>query len=150
MAGRPSKYNPELNSKVYKHCLIGATNKDLAAFCEVDVRTIDDWIANNDDFSRSVKKGRVEADAKVVKSLFKRATGYKIKEQNIVMVGGKPIILETIKEFPPDTTACIYWTRNRRPKHWKQNPDENRETLILKEVQVVSASSYMEIHREVS
>lgn len=29
------------------------------------------------------------------------------------------IVKQTIKHYPPDTTACIYWTKNRMPERWR-------------------------------
>lgn len=51
----------------------------------------------------ALKNARELPDAQVTESLFRRATGFKI---------GKNF-------YPPDTTAAIFWLKNRRPDKWR-------------------------------
>lgn len=126
MAGAPSKYNPELDKKAYKLALLGATDKQLADFFEVTETTINNWKKDHPSFFESLKKGKYEADSKVAQSLYKRACGYKHKEDKIFIYEGAPIIVPTMKHYPPDTVACIYWLNNRQPEQWR-NKAENQE-----------------------
>lgn len=36
---------------------------------------------------------------------------------------GKPVTVEVVKHYPPDTTAAIYWTKNRLPKEWRDRQE---------------------------
>ncbi len=36
---------------------------------------------------------------------------------------GKPVIVPTVKHYPPDTTACIFWLKNRQRDRWRDKQD---------------------------
>lgn len=122
--GRPTLYKPEYAEQVFKYCLLGATNADLARLFDVSISSIDEWIATRIDFSCAVKKGREEADAKVASRLFARATGYEQKAVKIASTpDGAEHITEYTERFPPETAACIFWLKNRRPDKWRDKLD---------------------------
>lgn len=124
-AGRPSSYRPEFAKQAYNLCLLGATNDDLAKALGVAGSTIDLWIAENEEFSGSVKSGREEADAKVASRLFSRACGYKHQAVKIVAdakTGAEHIVPYT-ERYPPDTVAAIFWLKNRRPELWRDRQE---------------------------
>ena len=125
--GRPSDYRIEYNEQVEKLCLLGATDIEIANFFNVDERTIQRWRLDFPEFCRSVKKGKELADSRVAESLFNRALGYKHEEDKIFNDQGSPLIVPTIKHYPPDTTAAIFWLKNRQPSKWrdKQEIDNN-------------------------
>jgi hypothetical protein len=84
--------------------------------------TIDTWIKNIPDFGTAVKAGRVIADANVADSLFRRALGWENpKAVKIFMPAGadEPVYAPYTEIVPPDTTACIFWLKNRRPDLWR-------------------------------
>lgn len=108
---------------------MGLTDKDIADFFDIAESTFYEWKEAYPKFSAALKKGKLPADAKVVDSLFKRATGYKYKEityekidlkENLDAEPDSAIIKDVyrrrvvIKELAPDTIACIYWMNNRR------------------------------------
>ena len=74
--GQPELYNPTYCELARDYCLVGATNEVLADYFGVTRRTIQNWIATHPDFADAVRKGRIAADAKVVRALFERATGF--------------------------------------------------------------------------
>ena len=39
--------------------------------------------------------------------------GYEHPEDKIFLHEGKPVIVPTVKHYPPDTTACIFWMKTR-------------------------------------
>jgi hypothetical protein len=117
--GRPTKYKPEFTEQAYKLCLLGATDKELADFFDVDESTITRWKQEIEEFCTSIKKGKVDADANVADSLYKRACGYEHPEDHISQYEGEAIITPTIKHYPPDPTACIFWLKNRRKNEWR-------------------------------
>ena len=135
VGGRPSKYLPKYNNQTYKLCLLGATDKQLADFFEVDISTITEWKLKYPGFSASIKRGKEKADAEIAKSLFHRAKGYSHREDDIKAVakgngeGSEIVITPTIKHYPPDTMACIYWLNNRRKKEgdWRHRVDHTTD-----------------------
>lgn len=135
MAGRPSKYQQEYHvPRAYKLSLLGLTIDEIAVVFEIHRDTVYDWQKNKQEFSDALKAGKEEADSKVAKSLYKRALGYKYKEstfEKIVLEAEKDNPIETdlykkrivTKEVPPDTTAQIFWLKNRQPSKWRDKTE---------------------------
>jgi hypothetical protein len=126
--GRPSKYNESIPKQAEKLAKFGATDKDLADFFEVAESTINLWKEEHPEFSESLKRGKDLADGQVIKSLYQRATGYEHPDVDIRTVsvgGGISQIVETeiVKRYPPDTTAAIFWLKNRRPQEWRDRQE---------------------------
>jgi len=73
-----------------------------------------------------VAGGKDEADNRVERSLYARATGYSYDAVKIFHTkDGKIIKVPYTEHVPPDVTAQIYWLKNRRPDRWRdvQNID---------------------------
>lgn len=121
--GRPSKYRPEFAKQAEKLCALGATDMELADFFEVEVRTIYRWKAEFPEFCQSLKVAKEAADERVERSLFARANGYEHDEVDIRVVGGEIVETPIRKYYPPDTTAAIFWLKNRRPGAWRDKQD---------------------------
>jgi hypothetical protein len=119
-AGQPTLYKAEYCAMAHNYCLLSATNEDLASFFEVTRRTVDNWIATHGDFAKAVRSGRLAADARVARCLYDRAVGWEHKVQRTVMHGGKARKITDLVRYPPDTRACIFWLRNRRPDTWRE------------------------------
>lgn len=134
--GRPSKYKPEFNDLGYKYCLLGATDKELAEFFEVSESTLNLWKTEVPEFSESLKRGKAEADAVVASKLFHRATGYSHPDVDIKMYEGQIIITPLTKHYPPDSTAAIFWLKNRQPKQWRDK-QEVEHSLAEKQVMII-------------
>jgi len=117
--GRPSLYQPEFAGQAKKLCLLGATDKDLAEFFEVAESTIHLWKRDHPEFSESIKKGKVIADARVAEKLYQRATGYTCDDVHVSNYQGNITITPIKKHYPPDTTAAIFWLKNRQKKTWR-------------------------------
>lgn len=137
--GRPSKYKPEMAEQAAKLCALGATDADLADFFKVSVSTLNLWKIEHPSFSESLKVGKAPADERVKMSLFHRACGYSHPEDDIRVVNGEIVITPTIKHYPPDTTACIFWLKNRLPDEFRANveekPSDDLAGAILKLIQ---------------
>lgn len=121
MANFETKFKPEYCDQAYKYCLLGARNEDLARFFAVSVKTIYRWQQDNAEFDDAVKQGKEHADAAVAESLFRRARGYSFTSQKVVL-NKSTKLHETVAyeaHMPPDTVACIFWLKNRRPDLWR-------------------------------
>ena len=118
---RPTLYREEYAEQARKLCLLGATDEDLAKFFEVAVSTISKWKIDHKAFSEAIKNGKQLADATVADRLYKRATGYEHEAVKIALDAntGKELVVPYIERFPPDTTACIFWLKNRQPEKWR-------------------------------
>jgi hypothetical protein len=124
MAGRPSKQNGIDVAKVEKMAASGFTNDQLAVALDVNVRTVYDWCDEHSEyfwpeFSQAIKRGKPIVDDKVERSLFERACGYEHPDVHISNFQGDITVTPTVKKYPPETLAAIFWLKNRRPKKWR-------------------------------
>jgi hypothetical protein len=119
-AGRPSKYKPEYAQQAAKLCALGATDAQLADFFGVAISTVSLWKVQHAEFSEALKLVKDEVDQKVEQSLFRRAMGYEHDEVDIRVVNGEVVQTPIRKFYPPDTTACIFWLKNRKPAEWRE------------------------------
>jgi hypothetical protein len=124
--GRPSKYKPEYAEQAAKLCFLGATDVMLADFFKVTEKTINNWKKNYPEFLQSLKETKAALDSKVERSLFERAVGYQHKEQKILsnpQDPHDPVIVDTVKHYPPDSTSMIFWLKNRQPEKWRDKQE---------------------------
>lgn len=118
---RPSAYQDAYAAQALKLCRLGAKDVELADFFGVSEQTINAWKQAHPDFLESLKAGKAFADAEVADRLFKRATGYEHEALKIVADAktGAEHVVPYIERYPPDTTAAIFWLKNRRPDLWR-------------------------------
>jgi len=121
--GRPTEYRDEFVEQSAKLAKLGATDMEIADFFGVDVRTINRWKITHPEFCQSLKEGKDEADAKVIRSLFQRATGFEHEAVKILSYEGQVIEAPYREYVVPDTTACIFWLKNRRRDEWRDKID---------------------------
>lgn len=135
-AGQPTKYKKEYAEQAYKYCLLGADDAKLAFLFDVAESTINNWKNTHPEFLESIKKGKEIADAEVAESLFHRAKGYSHKEDKIFNNQGAPLVVPTIKHYPPDTVAAIFWLKNRQKENWRDKPEQGNDFDDDKEINV--------------
>lgn len=113
-------------------CQLGATDKDIADFFNVAESTINKWKVECESFSEALKASKADLDARVERSLYQRAVGYDAPEDKIFNNNGEPLIVPTIKHYAPDTTAQIFWLKNRQPQRWRDKPEniDANEALV--------------------
>lgn len=139
--GRPTKFKEEYVEQAYKLCLLGMNNEELAKFFEVSKSTLCKWIAEINEFSDSVKRGRSDADADVAVSFHKRAKGYQyVEESEEYDKHGKVVkIKKTTKEVPPDAGAALNWLKNRQPDKWRDKKEV--EAKVSQELDISKLSN---------
>ena len=117
-----SKYKPEYAEQVEKLCLLGATRADLGELWGVNDDTISKWMEDHPEFGAAFNAGKIEADAKVVRSLFERANGYSHPAVKIFMPVGTttPVYAPYTQYYPPDTLAARFWLMNRQQAKWRE------------------------------
>jgi hypothetical protein len=128
-SGRYDTFKDEYCDLAKKYCLLGAIDQDLADFFNVCIATIQNWKLKHPKFVKAIREGKAVADAKVAESLFHRACGYKHPDTHFSVVsdgqgeGSHVEKEEIVKHYPPDSTACIFWLKNRRPDRWTDKKD---------------------------
>ena len=122
-AGRPTSYKPEYCEQAVKLSKMGATDVEMADFFEVAISTLNLWKIKHTEFSESLRVGKEIADKRVVDSLYQRAMGYTHPDVDIRVVEGAIVKTDLVKHYPPDTTAMIFWLKNRDPSNWRDKTD---------------------------
>jgi hypothetical protein len=113
--GRATKYHESYPDLVYKLCLLGLTDEELAISFSVHVDTIYEWKKKHPEFSEACASGKQKADAEVAAKLHRKATGY-IEKRTRIVKGQK---IEVEFEIPADTQAATWWLKNRQPTKWR-------------------------------
>jgi hypothetical protein len=122
---RPTAYKAEYCKIARKMCELGAIDKDVAEALGVTEQTVNNWKLSHPEFFESLKIGKTQVDERVKQSLVHRALGYSHPEDDIRAINNEIVITPTIKHYPPDTTACIFWLKNRAPEEFRANPEDS-------------------------
>jgi hypothetical protein len=118
--GRPPTYDSDFADWARKFARLGSTEQDLADAFGVSVKTIRCWKDDIPEFGIALKEGKERSDAEVAHRLYTRATGYSRKVVKALLDReGNEMLIEYEEEVPPDTTACIFWLKNRRSDLWR-------------------------------
>lgn len=131
--GRPTKYKPDFPKQAAKLCKLGATDTELADFFEIDISNLYRWYCSRPDFRDAIKTPKHQADDRVERSLFMKATGFWVDTEKLFLLkdefydeDGKLISTSqrvhhepTRDYYPPDTGAIAWWQKNRRPDLWR-------------------------------
>src|SRR5665648_385377 len=122
--GRKSLYKGvETDQLVYKLCLLGAIDTEVADILGIRKSTLNNWKHMFPTFMDSIKKGKEIADSNVAANLYRRSIGYEYMEVSTETdASGKiPIVKtrKTTKHLAADPTSMIFWLKNRRPDLWK-------------------------------
>lgn len=118
--GRPTKFQTAFIEQAQKLAELGATDREAAEFFDVSEDTLYTWKHTHPEFSEALKVGKATADNRVEQSLYRRALGYKHDAVKIQVGGDGTITTVPFTEvYPPDTTAAIFWLKNRRPDLWR-------------------------------
>jgi transcriptional regulator with XRE-family HTH domain len=123
--GRPSKVdNYEKKKKIislmYQR---GFIDEEVAQVLDVTRRTIENWKKKDKEFFHTLTQGKAVSDNKVEVALFERAVGYNHEDVDIRVVDHQIVKTPLTKYYPPDTTACIFWLKNRKPEEWKDKSE---------------------------
>lgn len=120
---RPTKFKPEFTEQARKLCKLGATDAEMASFFGVVVSTFHLWKLQQPGFAKALKEAKGPANDRVVRSLYLRAVGYEHDEVDIRVIAGQVVQTVVRKHYPPDTTACIFWLKNRLPDEWRDRQE---------------------------
>jgi hypothetical protein len=110
---------PSASETIGKLCALGHTDFEIAGFFSVSATVINRWKAEFPDIAAAFKTGKEVADERVERSLFHRATGYTFDAVKIFNDKGAVTKVDYVEHVAPDTTACIFWLKNRRQELWR-------------------------------
>ena len=113
----------------------GLSDEQISASMGIVPSTLYAWKRDHSEISEALKKGKDVIDVQVENALLKRALGYTFTETTRERItdydpdtGEKigthlEITKTVVKEVQPDTTAQIFWLKNRRPETWRDKKD---------------------------
>lgn len=128
-----SKYESHVKPKLFLiECWArdGLTDEQIAKKLCIGKTTLYKYIDEHSELSERLKKGKAVVDYKVENALLKRALGYEYTEEKVEVEqasSGAVIsrkVIQTVKQVVPDTTAQIFWLKNRKPDKWRDKPPE--------------------------
>ena len=115
----------------------GLTDEQIAHNIGINVKTLWDWKVRFDPICNAIKRGKAPVDIQVENALLKRALGYEYEEVTTEItetpyidkrgkerVRKQKHVKKTKKIVLPDTTAQIFWLKNRRPDKWRDKREE--------------------------
>lgn len=115
----------------------GLTDDQIANNIGISRSTLNVWKKKYSDISDALKKGKEVVDREVESALYRKALGsketiqkaMKIKEVLFDDVGRKVkesekiVYVDEVINIPADTTAQIFWLKNRKPAEWRDKRD---------------------------
>lgn len=131
--GRPSDYDPETTPALAaKVCALGATDEELADVLGVCARTVYRWKLDHEEFCQALKAAKAAADDRIERSLYQKASGFYYTEQQAFKLKAgqdkeETEVVDVEKFCPPDTTAGIFWLKNRRSQDWRDKQEVEHE-----------------------
>ena len=119
----------------------GLTDEQIAYNIGISRKTLAEWKKKYSDISDTLKKGKEIVDIQVENALLKKALGMKetvkkaIKVREVKYNDGKRVSekehIEYVDEevfVPPDTTAQIFWLKNRKLDKWRDKVENVNTT----------------------
>lgn len=121
----------------------GARNQDIAEEIGVSPGQLSRWIARHPALRKAIKLGRDVPDEIVERTLYERARGYDVVEQQAIKLVDTHVhepsgklekterveVVEIVKHIPANTSAMIFWLSNRRPDKWRRTDKPDRDAL---------------------
>lgn len=122
----------------------GLTDEQLANNMGINVATLYTWKKKYGEINDALKRGKEVVDIEVENSLLKAAKGYFVDEEkqyisevNGVVTKRKEI---TKKYIAPNTTAQIFWLKNRKPIEWRDKNivelDGEERVIIVDDIDI--------------
>lgn len=123
----------------------GLIDEQIMAKLGISKPTFYEYQKKYPNFLNAIKRGKEIVDVEVENALLQKALGFKetikkgIKVKEVLYTDGKRTSekehIEYVDEevfIPPDTTAQIFWLKNRKPKEWrdKQEIEHSGETGV--------------------
>lgn len=126
----------------------GLSNIQIANNIGISEKTLYEWSSKYSEFREALSKNKEIVDIEVENALYKKALGYNekilktFKVREVIYGDSGKKIKETEKlvtgydeiHIPADTTAQIFWLKNRQPNKWREKqeqlPDESVNMLL--------------------
>ncbi len=106
----------------------GLTDEQIAKNIGIARTTLYEWQNKYPDIRDALKKGKEVVDREVENALLKSALGFEYEEKEVLVTVGEDgteqqRVKKTTKHMKPDSTAQIFWLKNRKPTEWRDRKD---------------------------
>ncbi|MDU0429199.1 helix-turn-helix domain-containing protein [Staphylococcus chromogenes] len=105
----------------------GLTMDQIAYNMGITKPTLYKWQKKNNNLVNALKVGRDSTDRQVENALFKNAIGFHYTEEQLTDDGE---VVEVQKYSKPNTTAQIFWLKNRKPDEWREKQNVEHEGTV--------------------
>lgn len=156
MAGRRGLYEewitPDGLTSIEGWAREGLTEADITKKIGIGMSTFSEWKNRFPEIVDALKRGKAPVDFKVENTLLKSALGFTVTVKEPIKVKRKTTKngVGTIEEerieyaereifVKPDSTAQIFWLKNRRPDKWRDKPEYNENEDILAKAREILA-----------
>lgn len=121
----------------------GLTNIQIAHNIGIRENTFYSWINRFPELEEALREGKEVVDIQVENALLKRALGYTAEEKKTYVKkdkeGNTNTHVEKIeKHVAGDTTAMIFWLKNRKPKEWRDRKDLEHSGEVQSNINVLN------------
>ena len=98
----------------------GLTDEQIATNMGISAATLYNWKRDHLEILEALKEGKDVADRQVENALFKSALGYTFDEVTKELKDDELVVTKVVhKEVQPNTTAQIFWLKNRKRAEWR-------------------------------
>lgn len=98
----------------------GLSDEQIAANMGITDSTFYEWKKKYSEISEALKEGKDAVDRQVENALLKSALGYKYDEVTKELRDDELVVTKVVhKEVQPNTTAQIFWLKNRKRLEWR-------------------------------
>jgi len=108
----------------------GLTDEQIASNMGITRAALYNWKKKYVDIFDALKRGKEIVDIQVENALYKSALGYQFTEITKERTYNDKtetyefvVTKEVVKEVQPNTTAQIFWLKNRKPVEWRDRKD---------------------------
>lgn len=98
----------------------GLTDKQIASNIGINETTLNRWKKDHLPIMQVLKESKEIADRQVENALHKTALGFYYEED---MVTNQGDVVRVKKYSKPNTTAQIFWLKNRKPADWRDKQE---------------------------
>jgi transcriptional regulator with XRE-family HTH domain len=140
--GRKNKYDTHVSPRLEEiahWCRDGLTEEEICKRLGVSHSSFAEYKQKYPELLDTLKRNKEVADYKVEDSLYMNAVGYEYEEETwervaIIppiyspeedrFVDSKMVMVKSVKKKKhPDTTAQIFWLKNRKPHQWRDKQE---------------------------
>ena len=134
----------------------GLTDVEIAENIGINASTLYVWKDKHKEIAEALKKTKDVYDSEVEEALEKAALGYYVWEEEWRRdpdTGELVLFKKDKKWIKPDTTAQIFWLKNRDRQHWRDKQDitldaENDEVGVIALPNIMAPEKPPEKERE--